>query len=135
MKVQITAICIFLTCFVFVDRLNAQDFTPTGAMKLNGIAKDTKYGYTEKKPIKVGSIANQRKFLAALRSPKGEKVTYHRLGSCCPFKTKNGIVDNTGLLDKYEIIYVGIQEPAIIYLNGYDYKKPQCPQGFTYAED
>jgi hypothetical protein len=60
-------------------------------------------------------------------SPNGEKITYNRLGSCCPFNTKNSSFG--GMLDKYEVTYPGLEKSLIIYINMYDSKELMVPMG------
>lgn len=93
---------------------------------------DETYGFTEKNPIRVGgtSPANERRFLNSIFGPEGQKLTYERLGSCCHFKTPNGMLD-TGLLDMYEVKYEGLKEPVVIYIDMYDYAPLAAPKGFT----
>ena len=95
---------------------------------------DETYGYTEKNPIMVGGKdggpKNERRFLNALTGPKGEPISYKRLGSCCFFSTKNGGF-GSGLLDKYEITYEGLESPIILYINMYDSDVLKVPVGFT----
>ncbi|MDR2956013.1 MAG: hypothetical protein LBV43_13130 [Prevotella sp.] len=102
---------------------------------VNEYSKDATYGYTQENPIMVGSQGgsgplNERRFLNALTGPNGEPITYKRLGSCCAFKTKNGMFDNGGLLDKYEIAHKGLDEPIILYINMYDSDILKIPVGF-----
>ena len=100
-------------------------------------ATDATYGYTEKNPIMVGEFSpqNQRRFLNALAGPKGEPISYRRLGSCCPFYTKNGTFGNSGMLDKYEVTYEGLEKPIILYINMYDSDVLKVPVGFTLSKD
>ena len=76
--------------------------------KITKFTKDKTYGYTEDNPIKVGGgmegPLNEQRFLNALAGPNGEKVTYKRQGSCCPFKTPNAVFGDSGMLDMYEVI-------------------------------
>jgi len=97
---------------------------------------DKSYGYTERNAIKVGSEGgsgplNERRFLNALLGPNGEAITYTRTGSCCAFKTPNGMIDNMGMLDRYSITVAGNSSPIILYLNMYDKGDLQIPVGFT----
>jgi hypothetical protein len=110
-----------------------QQFYADGSMKLSEIASSKQYGYEPdaQYSIKVGTIANQSAYLNSLLGPNGENVKYRRLGSCCAFESKKAIL-GMGLLDKYEVKYEGQQQSVILYLNGYDYEDPKCPQGFTY---
>src|SRR5688572_20666644 len=77
---------------------------------------DKSYGYEKSNPIKVGGSRessgprNERRFLNALLGPNGEEVKYFRAGSCCPFKTPNGLIDNSGMLDRYRIAWIGSKD-------------------------
>jgi len=92
------------------------------------------YGYSKEDPIKVGGVqsgpANERAYLDRLTGPNGERVTYARQGSCCPFKTPNGLFDNSGMLDIYEVRYKGLPKPVILYINMYDRDELKAPEGF-----
>lgn len=103
---------------------------------LETATQDETYGYTQENPIKVGGVMdsgpeNERKFLNALLGPNGEKVTYNRRGSCCPFKTPNGIIEKSGLLDIYEVKIEGTGTVVKLYLNMYDKGNLYIPVGFT----
>ena len=89
------------------------------------------YGYDERNPIKVGGGPSyEREYLNHLTGPNGEKVTYVRQGSCCPFKTPNALFGDSGMLDRYEVTYEGQDKPAILYLNMYDKDTLRAPEGF-----
>ncbi|MDT0690488.1 hypothetical protein RM549_11880 [Salegentibacter sp. F188] len=83
------------------------------------------FGFDPRHPIIVGSDdlqegpRNQQDYLNNLSGPNGEVITYTRIGSCCEFKTENGILGG-GMLDKYEVNYDGLEEPIILYFNMYD---------------
>ena len=96
---------------------------------------DPAYAVTPEKPVKVGGGFNdgarhQEAYLNALRGPDGQPVTWKRQGTCCPFKTPNGIVGERGLLDRIEVTYKGLKDPVILYLNLYDRETPLAPLGF-----
>ncbi|WP_029905125.1 hypothetical protein [Prevotella sp. 10(H)] len=98
-------------------------------------SEDPTYGYTEENPIMVGSAGgsgplNERRFLNALMGPDGEPITYTRIGSCCNFKTKNGLFDDGGLLDKYSVMHKGLEKEVILYINMYDSDVLKIPVGF-----
>lgn len=102
---------------------------------LKEISTDKTYGYTEGNPIRVGGALdngplNERRFLNALAGPDGQDISYIRTGSCCPFKTPNGI-KGTGLLDRYEITIKGMSKKKILYFNMYDRAILKAPVGFT----
>ena len=98
-------------------------------------ATDKTYGYSEKNPIMVGKEGggpkDERRFLNALAGPKGEEISYQRLGSCCGFFTKNGLFGDSGMLDMYEVSYEGLDKPITLYINMYDSDVLQVPIGFT----
>jgi tetratricopeptide (TPR) repeat protein len=106
-------------------------------LSLNKTAEDKNYGYTENDPIKVGTgpnggPGNQRTYLDLLRDPQGKPITYNRVGSCCAYKSKYGIM-NTALLDKYEITFRNdkdIEEKVIVYISMYDYEELKIIHGF-----
>jgi len=113
--------------------LNDQTF------QLTSISDDDSYGYTEKNPVKVGGVknsegpTNERRFLNALLGPDNELVKYHRVGSCCPFDSPNGLMGG-GMLDRYEVTYEGLNKPIILYINMYDYGVLLAPKGFTFKK-
>ena len=88
-------------------------------------AADSTYAYTSKNPVCVGgineanAIAPTRYYLNALLGPNGEKTKFFRYGSCCSFKTPNGLMDDTGLLDHYGVYWEG-SDTVSIYINIYD---------------
>lgn len=112
-----------------VEMLNNQTF------KLNERTTDSTYGYTKENPVKVGGVndgpMNERRFLNALLGPKYESVGYERRGSCCPFKTPNGMLNNTGMLDIYRVYWEGGKDTVILYLNMYDKGNLKIPVGFN----
>ena len=111
------------------------EFLDAKTFKIKKFAKDKTYGYAEENPIKVGGgmrgPLHEQYFLNALAGPKGEKITYKRQGSCCPFKTPNAVFGDSGMLDIYEIFIEGSSKKIILYLNMYDSETLQVPVGFT----
>ena len=145
------AICFFMSCSssrkatsnnVYSSNTPTQSASPFPMLnnytfKLTEISTDETYGYTTENPVKVGGVGwgpeNERRYLNALTGPNGEEITYHRLGSCCPFNTPNGIMGG-GMLDRYEIKYKGLSKPIIIYINMYDQDHLKAPKGLKYKE-
>lgn len=88
-------------------------------------SSDRKYGYDKDYPINIffentrTVTLNQQRFLNALAGPKGEKITFTKLESCCPFPTKRSEM-GVGLLDAYELKWEGQKSPVILYLNIYE---------------
>ncbi|MDP1726526.1 MAG: hypothetical protein Q8M15_07060 [Bacteroidota bacterium] len=101
---------------------------------------DISYGYSPENPIKVGKSkkggpANERIFLELLRDAHEDPVTAIRIGSCCPFPSKSGIM-GVAMCDLFKIKYrneKGKAMEVIIYLTFYEYDKPEAPTYFTIA--
>lgn len=102
------------------------------------VSTDETYGYSDKNPVRVGGgrsagQRNQLRYLNALKGPLGQAVTYERQASCCPFKTRRGVVDNTALIDVYAVTWTGKTTPVTLYINMYRGGKLLAPVGFTGA--
>jgi len=99
-------------------------------------SKDKKYGYDPDYPINIfyvdtrNETINPERFLNALAGPKGEKITYTKLESCCPFPTKRSEM-GAGLLDVYELRWEGQKNPVTLYLNIYEKGVLMVPVGLT----
>jgi hypothetical protein len=99
-------------------------------------SKDKKYGYDSEYPINIfygntkNETINQQRFLNALAGPKGEKISYTKLESCCPFPTKRSEM-GAGFLDVYELKWEGQKKPVILYLNIYEKGKLMVPMGLS----
>lgn len=104
------------------------------AYLLAEISADKTYGYEPSNPVKVGNDGggpqNERRFLNGLRGPNGETVSYSRAGSCCPFKTENGMM-GMGMLDNYRVTWQGASDTVSIYINMYDEGNLFVPVGLT----
>lgn len=120
---------------------------------LTGVSSNPIFGKSEASPVMLGmyeidkAASNVEKYLKALTGPQGETITYKRLKPCCPFKTKNFILDypflptafngKYGMLEKYSISYDDNQgtKTTILYINLYDETKELlAPQGFNYKK-
>lgn len=99
-------------------------------------SKDKKYGYDQDYPINIfyrttkQDSINQQRFLNALTGPKGEKITYIKLESCCPFPTKSTDL-GAGFLDVYELKWSGQKKPVKLYLNIYEKGILMVPVGLS----
>ena len=97
---------------------------------------DPKYGYDEDYPVNIfyrntlNETINQERFLNALAGPNGEKIFYEKVEVCCPFPTKN-TAGGAGLLDVYEIKWMGQKKPVRLYLNIYEKSVLMVPMGLT----
>ena len=92
------------------------------------VATDPDYGLTKHRPIQVGGfgttgVGRQRRYLSALRGPKGEVLTVERMGS-------GPGPDPDTLVDLYSVTYEGLDTPRTLYLDWYHYTELVAPQGF-----
>lgn len=103
------------------------------AYLITTFANDTTYAYTTKNAVKVGGFSpqNERRFLNGLAGPNGEVLKYYRTGSCCSFKTPNGMIGNAGMLDIYKVFWDGAKDTLSIYINMYDEGNLRIPNGLT----
>lgn len=108
-----------------------------GILRLLKTADNKDYGFTSESPVKVGSgwdggAGNQAAYLNLLRDAMGKPVKYERVGSCCPYKSENGIL-GIALIDNYEITYFdesGKENKTNVYISFYDYEEPMILNGF-----
>lgn len=97
-------------------------------------AKDKKYGYDPDYPVNIffqntnSETLNETRFLNALAGPNGEKITYTRLETCCPFPTKRSNM-GAGFLNVYELKWEGQKKPIKLYLNVYEKGILMVPMG------
>lgn len=101
--------------------------------EIKQFSTDKKYGYDKDYPINIfyktsNTDANQERFLNALAGPKGEKITYTKLESCCPFPTKRSEM-GAGFLDVYELKWEGQKKPIQLYINIYEKGSVMVPLG------
>lgn len=98
------------------------------------ISKDKKYGYDQDYPVNMGfqsinaAEVNVQRYFGALSGPEGQKITYTKTDSCCPFPSVNDM--GAGILDIYEVTWEGLKEPKRIYINLYEKGKIVAPYGF-----
>ncbi|MCV9929191.1 2-dehydro-3-deoxyphosphooctonate aldolase [Flavobacterium sp. LS1R49] len=117
---------------------NAPNLTLTkdNTFVITAHSKDKKYGYDKDYPINIfyrtskDEVINQQRFLNALAGPNGEKITYTKLESCCPFPTKRSDM-GAGFLDVYELKWEGQKKPINLYLNIYEKGILMVPLGLT----
>lgn len=99
-------------------------------------SKDKKYGYDPDYPVNVfykdakNENLNAERYLRALAGPNGEKITFTKLESCCPFPTKRTEI-GAGFLDIYELRWEGQKEPLKIYINIYERGYLLVPVGLS----
>ena len=121
---------------------NVDDTAPIPKLKadntfiLNTYSQDKNYGYDKDYPVNVfyqntkNETINQQRFLNALAGPKGEKISYLKIETCCPFPTKRNEM-GVGFLDVYEIRWDGLTVPLKLYLNMHEKGQLLVPLGLT----
>jgi len=99
-------------------------------------ANNQKYGFDADFPINIGLIMENQEslyisyFFNGLEGPKGEKIIYKKLDTCCPFPTQNSTM-GAGTLVIYEVIFDGTNKKNKLYFNIYEKGKILCPNGFS----
>jgi hypothetical protein len=125
---------------------NVDDNAPDLILKSNNtftinlFSKDKKYGYDPDYPVNIfyqstrNETLNETRFLNALAGPKGEKITYKRLETCCPFPTKRSDM-GAGFLNVYELTWEGQKKPITLYLNVYEKGILMVPMGLSLKKE
>ena len=139
----ITLLILFISCISTQSTMkNMDENAPIPRLESNNTfviteySKDKRYGYEKEYPINIfysntkNETINQQRYLNALAGPKGEKITYTKLESCCPFPTKKSEM-GAGFLDVYELKWDGQGSPIILYLNIYEKGILMVPVGLT----
>lgn len=120
---------------------NVDDNAPTPRLSKNNTfiiteySTDKKYGYDKDYPVNVffyntrNDTINQVRYLNALAGPKGEKISFTKLESCCPYPSKRSET-GAGLLDVYEVKWEGLKTPVLLYMNIYEKGYLKVPVGF-----
>lgn len=110
--------------------------TKNNIFLLTEYSKDKKYGFDADYPINVfyknskEENINAERFLNALAGPNGEKISYTKLESCCPFPTKRSTM-GAGFLDVYELIWAGQTQSVKLYMNIYEKGYLLVPVGLS----
>jgi len=125
---------------------NVDDNAPDLVLKQNNtfaitlFSNDKKYGYDPDYPINIffqntrNETLNETRFLNALAGPNGEKITYVRLETCCPFPTKRSDM-GAGFLNVYELKWQGQKKAVKLYLNIYEKGILMVPMGLSLKKD
>lgn len=125
---------------------NVDDNAPDLILKKNNtftitrFATDKKYGYDPDYPVNIfyrntkDEALNETRFLNALAGPNGEKITYKRLETCCPFPTKRSDM-GAGFLNVYELTWEGQKKPITLYLNIYEKGILMVPMGLSLRKE
>jgi len=122
------------------DNAPVPSLTKDNTFAITQFSKDKKYGYDKDYPINifyrstVVDTINQQRYLNALAGPNGEKITYTKLESCCPFPTKKSDL-GAGFLDVYQLTWTGQRNPIKLYLNIYEKGVLMVPVGLSLKKD
>ena len=120
---------------------NVDNTAPSPTLKGNAFvikdySKDTKYGFDPDYPVNVffqsakDENLNAERYLRALSGPHGEKISFVKVESCCPFPTKRTEM-GAGFLDIYELQWEGQKKPIKIYINIYERGYLLVPVGLS----
>lgn len=135
------SIVLFTSCGSIKSTLKNIDNTAVKPAIINNqfvlteYASDNKFGYDKDYPVNLGfenekySPRNINYFFNAMEGPNGEKISYKKIDSCCPFPSKKSVM-GAGTLDIYEIIIEGTNQKMLLYINIYEKGKVVCPIGF-----
>ena len=99
-------------------------------------ATDNKYGYDQDYPINIGSIHEKQEdiniqyYFNGLEGPNGEKISYKKVDTCCPFPSKNSLM-GAGTVGIYEVMLEGSNKKVMLYFNIFEKGKILCPKGFA----
>ena len=99
-------------------------------------ATDNKYGYDQDYPINIGFIHEKQEdiniqyYFNGLEGPNGEKISYKKVDTCCPFPSKNSLM-GAGTVGIYEVMLEGSNKKVMLYFNIFDKGKILCPKGFA----
>lgn len=119
-----------------IDNSAIKPVIKDGAYVIKEYADSKKYGYDQDYPINIGVIQDKNEdiyvsyFFNGLAGPNGEKLTYKKTDTCCPFPTKYNKIGG-GLLTIYEVTWAGQQKPIHLYFNIFERGKIVCPIGLT----
>ena len=106
------------------------------AYAITEYATDNKYGYDQDYPINIGFIHEKQEdiniqyYFNGLEGPNGEKISYKKVDTCCPFPTKNCLM-GAGTVGIYEVTFEGSNKKVMLYFNIFEKGKILCPKGFA----
>ena len=119
-----------------VDNTAPSPTLKDNAFVLKDYSKDNKYGFDPDYPVNVfyqsakDENLNAERYLRALAGPNGEKISFVKVESCCPFPTKRTEM-GAGFLDIYELHWEGQKNPIKLYINIYERGYLLVPVGLS----
>ena len=104
--------------------------------EIKQMANDGKYGFHQDYPINLGfykteasNLNNVKRFFNGITTANGEKLSYKKIDTCCPYPSKNNAV-GVGTLEIYEVWIDGKTDKWLLYINLTDKGDVLCPKGF-----
>lgn len=119
-----------------VDNTAIRPTVKDKAYVITEYATDNKYGYDQDYPINIGFIHEKQEdiniqyYFNGLEGPNGEKISYKKVDTCCPFPSKNSLM-GAGTVGIYEVTLEGSSKKTTMYFNIYEKGKILCPKGFS----
>ncbi|MQP25721.1 2-dehydro-3-deoxyphosphooctonate aldolase [Flavobacterium sp. LMO8] len=99
-------------------------------------AENNKYGFDPDYPVNIGFIHEKQEtinieyYFNGLEGPNGEKISFRKVDTCCPFPTKNTNM-GAGTIGIYEVTFEGTTKKITMYFNIFEKGKIVCPKGFS----
>jgi hypothetical protein len=119
-----------------VDNTAVRPAVKDKAYVITEYATDSKYGYDQDYPINIGFINEKQEdinieyYFNGLQGPNGEKISYKKIDTCCPFPSKNSLM-GAGTIGIYEVSFEGSSKKFTLYFNIFEKGKILCPKGFA----
>ena len=119
-----------------VDNTAVRPAVKDKAYVITEYATDNKYGYDQDYPINIGFIHEKQEDINieynfnGLEGPNGEKISYKKVDTCCPFPSKNSLM-GAGTIGIYEVSFEGSSKKITLYFNIFEKGKILCPKGFA----
>ena len=119
-----------------VDNTAVRPAVKDKAYVITEYATDSKYGYDQDYPINIGFIHEKQEdinieyYFNGLEGPNGEKISYKKVDTCCPFPSKNSLM-GAGTIGIYAASFEGSSKKITLYFNIFEKGKILCPKGFA----
>ena len=113
--------------------------TKDNTFLITKFSTDKRYGFDPDFPVNVyfrntnNDSINQQRFIRALAGPKGEKLAFKKVETCCPFPSKKTVM-GAGYLDIYEVTWEGLAKPLRLYINMFEKGILMVPVGMGLAK-
>ncbi|RJS20253.1 fibril protein [Corallococcus sp. H22C18031201] len=89
------------------------------------------YGRQPEDPVRIGhGSAGVMAYFEQLHGPRGQRVAWRRVGSCCAFRLAGPLSPRHGRLVVFEVTYEGLDEPVLLYVDPFQARAPRAPRGF-----